>query len=185
VLRFELVAYGQLAHSGYPELGRSAIDALLDALGDIRHLALPTDSLLGKSTLNIGTISGGRAPNVVADRARAELMFRLVGDAAPVREAVHEAVAGRVEVHEILYTPVFHFSALDGLPTTVVSFATDVPVLHEAWGTPFLIGPGSIHVAHTAEERIAKRELRQAVTIYASMVKQLLASQATASERSQ
>ena len=184
-LRFELVANGQLAHSGYPELGRSAIEGLLDVLEDIRRLALPEDSLLGKSTLNIGTISGGRAPNVVADEARAELMFRLVGDAAPVREAVHEAVAGRVEAHEVLYTPVFHFPAFDGLPTSVVAFTTDVPTLHETWGKPFLIGPGSIHVAHTAEERIAKRELRDAVPIYASMVKRLLASHAEASGKSQ
>jgi acetylornithine deacetylase len=184
-LRFELVARGQLAHSGYPELGRSAIDGLLDALESIRHLALPADSLLGKTTLNIGTISGGRAPNVVADEARAEIMFRLVGNAAPVREAVHEAVAGRVEVSEVLYTPVFQFSTFDGLPTTIVAFTTDVPVLHETWGTPFLIGPGSIQVAHTAEERIAKRELRDAVEIYTSMVKRLLASHIEASRKSQ
>ena len=179
-LRFELVAKGQLAHSGYPELGRSAIDALLDVLVDVRSIPLPEDSLLGKSTLNIGTISGGRAPNVVADEARAELMFRLVGDAAPVREAIQRAVAGRVEVHEVLYTPVFHFLAFDGLPTTVVAFTTDVPTLRETWGTPFLIGPGSIHVAHTAEERIAKRELRAAVPIYTSMVKRILASHSEA-----
>jgi acetylornithine deacetylase len=184
-LRFELTARGQLAHSGYPELGRSAIDALLDVLEDVRHLALPKDSLLGKTTLNIGTISGGRAPNVVADEARAELMFRLVGDASPVREAVHQAVAGRVEVREVLYTPVFHFSAFDGLPTTVVAFTTDVPTLHEAWGTPFLIGPGNIHVAHTAEERISKQELRDAVAIYANMAKRLLASHAKVPGKSQ
>jgi acetylornithine deacetylase len=184
-LRLELTAKGRLAHSGYPELGSSAIHTLLDVLNDVRRLPLPEDSLLGKTTLNIGTISGGRAPNVVADEARAELMFRLVGDAAPVREAVHQTVAGQVEVREVLYTPVFHFSAFDGLPTTVVAFTTDVPALHETWGTPFLIGPGSIHVAHTAEERIAKRELRDAVPIYAGMVKRLLASHAEASRKSQ
>jgi acetylornithine deacetylase len=184
-LRIELFAKGRLAHSGYPELGRSAIDALLDVLEDLRRLALPEDSLLGKCTLNIGTISGGRAPNVVADEARAELMFRLVGDLTPLRDAIHEAVAGRVEVHEVLHTPVFHFSTLDGLPTTSVAFTTDVPTLHETWGTPFLIGPGSIHVAHTAEERISKRELREAVPIYAGMVKQLLVSHAGASGKSQ
>lgn len=184
-LRFELVAKGQMAHSGYPELGRSAIDAVLNVLEDIRHIALPGDSLLGESTLNIGTISGGRAPNVVADEARSEIMFRLVGDAAPVRAAVSEAVAGRVEAREVLHTPVFHFSSFDGLPTSVVAFTTDVPILHEAWGTAFLIGPGSIHVAHTAQERIAKAELYAAVEIYASMVKQLLASHAEASGKSQ
>jgi acetylornithine deacetylase len=184
-LRFELTANGRLAHSGYPELGRSAIDALLDVLEDIRRLPLPEDSLLGKSTLNIGTISGGRAPNVVADESRAELMFRLVGDAAPVREAVQEAVAGRVELREVLHTPVFHFSIFDGLPTTVVAFTSDVPTLQETWGTPFLIGPGSIHVAHTAEERIAKRELREAVAIYADMVKRLFASHTKAAGKFQ
>jgi acetylornithine deacetylase len=177
-LRFEFVASGQLAHSGYPHLGRSAIDSLLDVLTEIRRLPLPEDSLLGKSTLNIGTISGGRAPNVVADEARAELMFRLVGDAAPVREAVQKAVAGRLEVREVLYTPVFHFFAFDGLPTTIVAFTTDVPTLQETWGTPLLIGPGSIHVAHTAEERVSKQELRDAVAIYVSMVKRLLAPRA-------
>ena len=174
-LRFELVANGRLAHSGYPELGRSAIDTLLDVLEDLRRLTLPEDPLLGKSTLNIGTISGGRAPNVVPDEARAEIMFRLVGEAGPVREAVQEVVAERVEIREVLHTPVFHFSALDGLPTTVVAFTTDVPTLQESWGTPFLIGPGSIHVAHTAEERISKQELRDAVPIYTGMVKRLLA----------
>lgn len=182
-LRFELVAKGRLAHAGYPEPGRSAIDALLDVLEDIRRLSLPEDTVLGKSTLNIGTISGGQAPNVVADEARAELMFRLVGDADPVREAVHQAVAGRVEVREVLYTPVFHFSAFDGLPTTAVAFTTDVPTLQETWGTPFLIGPGSIHLAHTAEERIAKQELRDAVPIYTRMVNLLLASPAEAAEK--
>src|SRR5258706_635803 len=184
-LRFELVAHGQLAHSGYPELGRSAIEALLDVLENIRHLTLPQNSLLGKTTLNIGTVSGGRAPNVVADEARAAIMFRLVGDAAPVREAVHEAVAGRVELREGLYTPAVHLSAFDGMPTSIVAFTTDVPTLHETWGTPFLIGPGSIHVAHTAEERIAKRELRDAVPIYASMVKRLLAAHSAASGQAQ
>jgi acetylornithine deacetylase len=184
-LRFEIVTKGQLAHSGYPELGRSAIHALLDVLESIRRLSLPSDSLLGESTLNIGTISGGRAPNVVADEAHAEIMFRLVGDAAPVRDAVYEAVAGRAELREVLHTPPFHFSGFDGLPTTVVAFTTDVPSLYETWGTPFLIGPGSIHVAHTAEERIAKQELRDAVALYARMVKQLLTLHTEAARRGQ
>src|SRR5258708_7991194 len=175
-LRFELVAQGRLAHSGYPELGRSAIDALLDVLEDIRRLPLTEDPLLGKSTLNIGTISGGRAPNVVADEARAELMFRLVGDAAPVREAGHEAPAGRGGVRAALPTPAVSLFRVHGSPKTVLAFTTHAPPLQDTWGTPFLIGPGNIHVAHTAEERISKQELHDAVPIYTSMVKRLLAS---------
>jgi acetylornithine deacetylase len=176
-LRYEVVAQGKLAHSAYPELGHSAIHSLLDALADIRAIELPHDELLGESTLNVGTISGGRAPNVVADEARAEIMFRLVGEPDELRAAVAGAAgAHRVEAREVLFAPAVRLAALDGLPTTVVAFTTDIPTFEGAWGQPFLIGPGSIHVAHTAEERIPKRELTEAVGIYARMVRQLLAT---------
>lgn len=173
-LRFEVRASGQMAHSGYPKLGHSAINDLLDVLEDLRRIALPTDRLLGKSTMNIGTISAGRAPNVIADQAEAEIMFRLVGDPEPIREAVRMVVAERVKAHEVLYTPVRHLFKLNGLPTTIVAFTTDIPTLEESWGAPFLIGPGNIHLAHTAEERVSKQELSDAVEIYAGMVKRLL-----------
>lgn len=173
-LRYELIARGKLAHSAYPELGHSAIHTLLDVLQEIRRLPLPEDSLLGPSTLNVGTISGGRAPNVVADEARAEIMFRIVGDPAALRSGVSAAAEGRLEAREVLFTPALRLSELDGLPTTVVAFTTDIPFFEGAWGEPYLIGPGSIHVAHTSEERIRKKELQEAVEIYARMVSQLL-----------
>ena len=175
-LRFEITAHGKLAHSAYPELGHSAIHTLLDVLRTIRLITLPEDALLGPSNLNIGTIAGGRAPNVVADHAQAEIMFRTVGDPAEIRQAVLAAAAGRAEVREVLHTPAMRLSAFDGLPTTVVAFATDIPTFNGAWGQPFLIGPGSIHLAHTAEERIPKQQLSEAVDIYARMVRQLLAT---------
>ena len=174
-LRYEIIARGELAHSAYPHLGHSAIHALLDVLQDIRRIALPNDPVLGPSTLNVGTISGGRAPNVVADEAKAEIMFRTVGDPTALRVAVAAAASGRAEAREVLYVPAVHLTSFDGLPKTAVAFATDIPALGEAWGKPFLIGPGSIHVAHTAAERIPKRELTEAVEIYARMVTQLLA----------
>ncbi len=175
-LRYEITAHGKLAHSAYPELGHSAIHTLLDVLHDIRQIPLPEDALLGRSTLNIGTIDGGRAPNVVADHADAEIMFRTVEHPAKLREAVSAAVAGRAEVREVLHTPAVQLTKFDGLPTTIVAFATDIPTFDGAWGQPFLIGPGSIHVAHTAEERISKKELSEAVDIYARMATQLLAT---------
>jgi acetylornithine deacetylase len=181
-LRFEIIARGKLAHSAYPELGNSAIHKLLDVLQDIRSIPLPHDTLLGDSTLNIGTICGGRAPNVVADEARAEIMFRTVGDASSIRETVSAAVAGRAEAREVSHTSALRLSGFDGLPTTVVSFATDIPVLGGQWGKPFLIGPGSIHVAHTADEYIAKKSLVEAVEIYARMVTQLLAAKPVAQQ---
>jgi acetylornithine deacetylase len=172
-LRYEITARGRLAHSAYPELGHCAIETLLDVLQAIRAINLPEDELLGRSTLNVGTINGGRAPNVIADHAQAEIMFRLVSSAAPIREALAQVLAGRAEAREQYTTPPQRLEPFPGLPTTVVSFTTDIPSFGAAWGKPFLIGPGSIHAAHTAEEHISKQQLLQAVDIYAEMVSTL------------
>jgi acetylornithine deacetylase len=173
-LRFVLTARGRLAHSAYPELGDSAIEKMLDALQAVRKIPLPTDSVLGKSTLNIGSISGGRAPNVIADQASADLMFRTVGDPEPTRAALRAAVDGRVEIEEALHTAALQMEKVPGFETTVVAFTTDIPNFGGAWGKPLLIGPGSIHVAHTAEERIPKKQLLEAVEIYERLAQRLL-----------
>jgi acetylornithine deacetylase len=175
-LRYEVTASGKMAHSAYPELGESAILKLLDALEGIRRIPLPADPVLGASTLNVGVIRGGRAPNVVADWAAAEILIRLVGDPAETRAAVQNAVAGKAEAKEILCIPAVRLGSLDGMETTVVAYTTDIPAFGGAWGQPFLIGPGSIHVAHTAEERIPKKQLAEAIDIYQSMVRRLLAA---------
>ena len=173
VLRYEVCATGKMAHSAYPELGDSAIHKLIDALADIRRLPLPVDELLGPSTLNIGTLSGGRAPNVVADEARADVMIRLVGDSAETKAALAHAVEGRAELREVIEIPAVRLNGLDGIPTTVVAYTTDIPAFDGQWGEPFLIGPGSIHVAHTLEERVAKRDLTEAVELYRRIVRHL------------
>ena len=175
-LRFELVARGRLAHSAYPELGESAVEKLLDALEAIRRVRLPESPLLGRSTLNIGTLAGGVAPNVIADSASAEILVRLVGDAAPVRQVLEAAVGSRAELREVLCIPAIEFQRVEGFATTVVSYTTDVPMFQGAWGQPLLLGPGSIHVAHTSEERVAKRELLHAVDLYADAVRRLQAA---------
>jgi acetylornithine deacetylase len=177
-LRYVMTARGRLAHSAYPELGESAIEKLLDALNAVRKTSLPHDSILGRSTLNIGTVSGGRAPNVIADEAYADLMVRTVGDPQPIRAAFRAAVDGRVDMEEVLYTPALRLEKVPGFETTVVAFTTDIPNFGGAWGRALLIGPGSIHVAHTAEERIAKKELEEAVVMYARLVQRLLAEPA-------
>jgi acetylornithine deacetylase len=177
-LRYTLTARGRMAHSAYPELGESAILKLLDALERIRAIPLPVDAVLGPCTMNIGVVSGGRAPNVIPDEAQAELMFRLVGDPAPLREAVSQACVGLVEDNEILCIPAVRLGAIRGFETTVVAYTTDIPAFNGAWGRPFLLGPGTIHVAHTSEERVSKRQLADAVTLYATMVKRLLAGEA-------
>jgi acetylornithine deacetylase len=165
-----------MAHSAYPELGESAIDALLDTLDKIRRVPLPNDEWLGPSTLNIGTISGGRAPNVIPDAAKAELLVRLIGDPAPLRSAFAATASPPVEVNEVLFIPMIKMEKVEGIPTCVVSFTTDIPMFNGAWGKPLLIGPGSIHVAHTRDEKISKRELADAVEIYSGIVRKLLAA---------
>lgn len=174
-LRLEFLASGRMAHSAYPELGESAIDKLLDALNAVRKMPLPVNKILGPSTVNIGTISGGRAPNVIADQAAAEVFIRLVDDGSATREAVKQAVNG-IEVREVLLVPAVYLGSLPGFETTVVAFTTDIPAFGDSWGKPYLLGPGSIHVAHTAEERIPKSELLESIQIYKRMVKQLTIS---------
>ena len=178
VLRYEIVAQGKLAHSAYPELGESAIEKLLDALGRVRAIRLPQDDLMGPCTLNIGTISGGRAPNVIPDAAMAEIAIRLVGDPEPVRVAINKAVAGTAEAREILCIPPIRFEALDGFATSIVAYTTDIPAFAGSWGKPLLIGPGNIHVAHTNEERVAKRELAEGARLYQRIAQELIAASA-------
>jgi acetylornithine deacetylase len=172
-LRYEIVARGRMAHSAYPELGESAIEKLLNALDRLRKMALPVDPILGRSTLNIGTIKGGVAPNVIPDEARAEIFIRVVGDVTELREVVPAATQPDAEANEVLLIPAVHLGSLDGFATTVVAYTTDIPAFGKAWGQPFLIGPGTIHVAHTSEERIAKSELTAAVELYKQLVERL------------
>jgi len=131
------------------------------------------DEVLGRSTLNIGTIHGGRAPNVIPDEARAEIFVRLVGASAGTRKALAEAVGGNVELNFVLEIPAIRLTAVAGLPTTIVAYTTDIPAFLGAWGQPLLLGPGTIHVAHTLDERVPKQQLLEAVEIYQKMVIQL------------
>jgi acetylornithine deacetylase len=173
-LRYEIVARGRMAHSAYPELGESAIEKLLNALDRIRRMPLPAHPVLGPSTLNIGTIMGGRAPNVIPDFAQAEIFIRVVDDVTELRREITAAAAPDVEANEVLLIPALHLGSIDGFETTVVAFTTDIPAFNGAWGRPFLLGPGSIHVAHTTEERIPKAQLLESVGLYKNLVKRLL-----------
>src|SRR5262249_10462733 len=111
---------------------------------------------------------------VIPDRASAEIFIRLVDSGDPTRAAMAEAVAGLAEAREVLCIPALHLGAMDGFETTVVSFTTDIPAFGGAWGKPFLIGPGTIHLAHTDEERIRKSEILEAVEIYKKLARQLI-----------
>jgi len=172
-LRVELYAHGKAAHSAYPELGESAIDKLLAALRYIQALPLPIVEGIGDSTLNIGLIHGGRAPNVIPDKAEAHLLIRLVDDGESTMAAIVAAAAGRCDVRYTLKLPFVQMRAFPGFDTMVAKFTTDIPALTN-WGEPFLLGPGSIHVAHTPDEKISKQELLDCVDLYVKLAGQLL-----------
>ncbi|HMV46384.1 MAG TPA: M20/M25/M40 family metallo-hydrolase [Blastocatellia bacterium] len=176
-LRVVIEAKGRTAHSAYPELGESAIEKLLDILNDIRRADWPANAELGPTTYNIGTITGGRRPNVVADFAASEVMFRTITQPDELYEQIVEVVGGRAEIKRGFSLPPIHTHTVQGIdiPTSVVRFGTDIPCLSN-WGTPMLFGPGSIHDAHTAHEYIAKKDLLAAVDTYAQMARTLLAS---------
>jgi acetylornithine deacetylase len=174
VLRVRLEAQGRAAHSSFPELGESAIDKLLDALMVLRGVQLPQDALLGRTHYTVGIIEGGVAPNVVSPHASAELLFRIVGEAAPVRDALH-VVEALVSIEQVLEIPAVKLHVVPGFETATFPYTTDVPVLTK-WGRPLLLGPGSIHVAHTAEEHLAVEELMTAVDLYDRLARELLAT---------
>lgn len=173
-LRVRLNAEGRAAHSAYPERGESAIEKMLDVLADVRAARWPRDEFFGETTCNIGTINGGTRPNVVPADAQAELQIRLVTPSHVVREILEEAVRGRASVEILSVAEPVRMHEVEGFEREVVRFTTDVPYLSN-WGRPLLLGPGSILDAHTDGERVRKSELVEAVELYVSLARSLMA----------
>lgn len=172
-MRLLLLTEGRAAHSAYPEEGESAIEKLLDVLNDLRKARWPEDEFFGATTCNIGVMSGGTKPNVIPDKANAELQIRLAVSIDDAKSVVENAVGGRAKVeYASAHAPVRLFY-VRGFEECVVRFTTDIPYLSN-WGKAVLLGPGSILDAHTDHERIAKQELKDAVQLYAGLARQLL-----------
>jgi acetylornithine deacetylase len=166
---------GREAHSAYPALGQSAIASLVALLARLPSVPLPSDAVLGDTTINVGVIRGGTAANVVPGTAEAELLARIVGDVQVVRSAVERWAAGVAQVEYGAFIPPQHLHTLPGFATEGVAYTSDIPLLGH-WGTPLLFGPGSIHVAHTPDEYISVDELRAGVDVYARLVRTLIGS---------
>jgi acetylornithine deacetylase len=171
-LRLVIEAKGKAAHSAYPELGDSAINKLLDNLESLRKVKWPEHPVLGPSTLNIGVLSGGPAANIIADYASAEAVIRVVDDLEECKKIALAAFDDRVSVSIATETPAIHMEPIEGFETSIVKYTTDIPKLSN-WGQPLLLGPGTIHVAHTLDERVSKKEVAEAVDLYTRLVKQL------------
>jgi acetylornithine deacetylase len=165
ILSYTLVTEGTAAHSAYPELGHSAVDTMLDIIGRIRDHHWGHDQLLGDATLNIGTIQGGVAMNVLAPRASAQIIHRLVDDAEARKTELEALVRGDavIQYHSVAQPQFLH--VVPGFDLKTVHFGTDIPYLSSV-GTCLLLGPGSIHDAHTDNEKISIDEIRHAVDHY-------------------
>jgi acetylornithine deacetylase len=172
-LRVTVRTRGRAAHSAYAHLGESAIMPMLSLLPTLETLDLPTDDILGETTVNVGTLKAGTEANIVPALAEAELMFRLVGDLDRVRAQIDKWAKGRAELEYGSYIPAQHFHTIPGFEVAPVAYTSDIPLLGR-WGTPLMFGPGSIHVAHTPDEFIDVTELRNAVDAYERIVKNLL-----------
>lgn len=171
--RVRLKASGVAAHSSRPELGVSAIEKLLDALVAMRSLPLPKDDVLGTTYYTVGLIDGGVAPNVVPPSAEAEVMFRTVGPRDDIRAAL-APLERLVTMDDVLIVPTVRMKTVPGFETEVFPYTTDIPFL-SAWGQPLLYGPGSILLAHTADEHVLIPDLERAVADNERIAKQLLA----------
>ncbi len=165
---------GREAHSAYAHLGSSALEPLLDMLPQLRDLELPVDPVLGETTYNIGVLRAGTEANIVPGLAEAEIMIRLVGDVAPVKQAFSDWAGTRAELIWGSHIPAQYFHVLNGFEVVPVAYTSDIPLL-DRWGTPLLFGPGSIHVAHTPLEYIDVVELEASVGAYERIVRTLLA----------
>ena len=172
-LRVFLRTKGRAAHSAYPETGESAIEKLLDILQDIRNAEFPNDEFFGETTCNIGTIGGGLKTNVIPPFAEAGLHIRLTTPLLPVQRVLEKAVNLRAEIEIASVALPVKMHSVEGFPQKVVRFTTDIPHLTN-WGTPLLLGAGSILVAHTKDEFVSKQELSDSVQLYCGLVKQLL-----------
>jgi acetylornithine deacetylase len=172
-LGLRLTATGRAAHSAYAEEGDSAIDRLLDALGRLRILRYESDPLLGPTTVNIGRIGGGVAPNVVPAEAWADVMFRTVSTSSYLKSTLERALGAGVAMTVTSDTPPVRSEPLPGWDWTVVAYSSDLPHLAD-WGTGYQLGPGTIRRAHTADEKIAKAEITAAVEVYQRLARHLL-----------
>ena len=172
-LRLFVKTNGVAAHSAYPEMGESAIEKLLDILTDVREIEFLNDEFFGETTCNIGTINGGLRTNIIPPNAEAGLHIRLTTDEKSILKVLEKTIDNRGEIEISSVALPVKMLAVEGFRQKVVRFTTDIPHLSN-WGTPVLLGAGSILVAHTKDEFVLKKDLEEAVGLYVNLVKKLL-----------
>ena len=167
---------------GYPDTAETPegypltipIQNLWAVLEDCQNADWGNDDVLGKGTLNVGVFRGGQAANIVPPQATASIMIRTVEPRSQVEEKMRRSIGKRASMEIIGASDPLILHVVDGFATTVVSFGSDAPHLGNT-GKRLLIGPGSILDAHTAGEKISKRELVEGIDLYERLVRKLLA----------
>ena len=175
VENLQLVCRGQAAHGGSPELGHSAILDLLDWLEAMRRLPLGADSDLGPEVWNLGTIVGGAGVNIVPDRAQALLNLRTVPGSG-FRSALARLRPAGAELRVLLADPPCSYPAIPGFERAPMPFGSDLPQLMglAPGAVPVLAGPGSIRVAHTAQEHLTLADLLAGVELNTRLARHFL-----------
>ena len=175
-LRISMEARGRAGHSSTMKAeaeGDSAVPPLLDFLNAVRTIDFPEDPTFGATTMNIGVLEAGTAPNVIAERARAEVLLRTGVAVEQLLSRIQPLVKPPLTLQVPYRSDPIRFRVPKGWQGEIVSFACDLPLLPR-WGEPILVGPGSILDAHTAEERVELSQIEEAVGLYQSLVRALL-----------
>ena len=170
---FRITADGKAGHSAYPEQGVSAIHSLVPYLSRLLILDLGEDDYFGKSTINIGQISGGTGPNVISGHAEAEGIIRVAGSLQHIKEKIEVCDVRGVHFEILSECEALKLVDLAGFDSTIVSFGSDASYL-KPLGQVLMIGPGSVEFAHSKNEQITFNELAEATELYVKIAKNLL-----------
>lgn len=166
---------GKAAHSGTPEEGINAAFPLVDWINDLRHLPERLDPILGPEIWNLGTLSAGRAINVVPDEAEARLFARTVAGSSFIQD-VQRLRPGVGEVEVLFQRGPEVFPRLEGFPMAPVPFGSDAHTLRNLVRDRFVVmtGPGSIRVAHTEGEFLDLAEAVAGAHQYLALARHIL-----------
>ncbi|OQE32302.1 hypothetical protein PENSTE_c001G10442 [Penicillium steckii] len=169
---FDLVSEGIPSHSGYPERGRSAISAMTALLSELEQIDFPSSNIIGPSTFHCGQISGGVGYNILASQCTAVCSVRVAQDLPRIEQLIDDAVSRHENIElkkRIMYSELYLDHDIPGMGTILVSFGTDAPRL-KGNHKRYLYGPGTIQVAHGANEQIGISELIESVQVYKRIV---------------
>lgn len=191
---FEVETFGVTAHGSMPEVGDNAIVKMARVIGDLDHFHFPVEShpVMGKPSINVGTIRGGLNTNSVPDEARITLDTRTVPgiDHGHLCKSLQSLLAPRgAKVRQIVDTPALYtepahewvqrvFEActpyLGGRPVPkTITFSTDGADLKRGFGgaPAVVLGPGEPKLAHQTDEWCSLDRIGQSTELFRTLMR--------------